>query len=106
MAVSVEAMLSPPYRITGNRKETVTNVTFDSSYLEKGETLTKQQLGFTSFVDSAISVVKEVKGTVNVANAHYERSKEVLHLFDETPAEVASEANVEGVVVQVTAQGI
>src|SRR5882672_7861941 len=106
MSVSVEAMLSPPYRIVGNRKETVTNVTMDSSYQEKGEKLTPAQLGFTSFVDSAQSLIKEVKGTVNVANAHYERAKELLHLFDETPAEVASEANVEGIVVQVTAQGI
>lgn len=106
MAVSVEAALSPPYRVRGNRKETVTNVTFDSSYLEKGETLTKAQLGFTSFIDSTISTIKEVKGTVNVASAHYERSKEVLHLFDETPAEVASEANVEGMVIQITAVGV
>ena len=106
MAVTVETMLSPPYRIVGNRKETVTNVTMDSSYQSGGEKLTPAQLGFTAFVDSAQSLVKEVKGTVNVANAHYERSKELLHLFDETPAEVASEANVEGVVIQVTAQGI
>jgi len=106
MAVSVEAMLSPPYRIIGNRKETVTNVTMDSSYLSGGEKLTPAQLGFSSFVDSAQSLIKEVKGTVNVASAHYERSKELLHLFDETPAEVASEANVEGMVIQVTAIGI
>ena len=106
MAVTVTNILSVPYRIVGNRKETVNDVEFDSSYLEKGETLTKAQLGFTSFVDSSIATIKAVKGTVNVASAHYEKAKEVLHLYDETPAEVASEANVEGMVIQVTARGI
>jgi hypothetical protein len=106
MSVTVENVLSLPYRKVGNRKETVKNVTFDSSYLEKGETLTKSQLGFSQFVESAVATIKSVKGTVNVASASYDIAKEVLHLFDETPAEVASEANVEGMVIQVIARGV
>jgi hypothetical protein len=107
MSVSVENAQTVPYRIRGNRKRTITNVTMDSSYLEKGETLTKTQLGFTSFVDpGSVSTIKTVKGTVNVASAAYDEVKELLHLYDETPAEVASEANVEGMVIQVVAEGV
>lgn len=104
MAVTASNALSIPYRIVGHRKETVYDVTFDSSYLEKGETLKPATVGL-NYGESALCQIKEVKGTVNVASAFYNPEKALIHLYDETPAEVASEANVEGVIVQVTTRG-
>jgi hypothetical protein len=107
MSVTVANPLSPPYRRVGNRKETVTNVTMDSSYKSGGEEVTFAQLGFSSFVEpGSIATIKSLKGTVNVASAAYDETKKLLHLYDETPAEVASEANVEGMVIQIVARGI
>ena len=104
MAVSVENALELPYRIVGSQKETVTDVTFDNKYLEGGETLTAANLGL-SHVEQATCTIQEVAGEVNVASAAYDEAEELLHLFNETPAEVASEADVEGVVVRVVAKG-
>ena len=105
MSVTVENALTLPYRIVGNQKETVTNVTFDSSYLSEGETLTKAQCGLSS-VERATATIKAVKGSVNVANVVFDPVNSVIHLYDETPGEVASEANVEGVVAQVICRGV
>lgn len=105
MAVSVANVLTLPYRIVGNQKETVYDVTFDSSYLSEGETLTKASLGLSS-IERATCTITAVKGSVNVANASYDPAKELIHLYDETPGEVASEANVEGDVVRVVSRGV
>lgn len=104
MSVTVTNVLEVPYRITGNKKKTVRDVEFDSSYTEKGEALTKAQLGLSN-VEYSTEQIRAIKGSVNVANASYDSAKELIHLYDETPGEVASEANVEGVVVRVEAFG-
>jgi len=102
MSLTFTNVLPVPYRIVGNKKKTVYDVTFDSSYLSEGETCSPANLGLNA-VEYSKCAVQKVAGTVNVANAS--RYEEKLHLFDETPAEVASEANVEGVVVRVEAYG-
>jgi hypothetical protein len=104
MAVTVTNALDVPYRIVGNQKETVFDVTFDASYQNGGEPLTVEALGL-NYMERATCTIQKVAGTVNVANATYEESEGKIHLFDETPAEVASEANVNGVVVRVVARG-
>jgi len=104
MAVTATNALSPPYRVEGNRKKTVYNVKFDSSYLAEGETLDKTSVGLANTFDHAICTIKKPAKTVNVAQAFYDGSK--IKLFDETPAEVASEADVEGLEVQVVSWGV
>lgn len=94
--------------VSGTQRRTVTNVTMDSSYLSGGETVTAAQLGLSS-VDYGICSIKSVGGTINVAEAFLECKADpatnLLHLYDETPAEVSSTSDVSGVVVQVVAYG-
>lgn len=104
MSVTVANVLDLPYRIVGKQKETVTDVTFDESYTEGGEALTPANLGLNR-VERATCTIQAVEGSVNVANAAYDDEEELVHLFDETPAEVAKEANVKGVVARVVARG-
>lgn len=104
MAVSVANKLGLPYRIVGAQKETVRDVTFDSKYTEGGEALTAADLGL-NVVEHAECHVQSVGGSVNVASASYDEDEELIHLFDETPGEVASEADVSEVVVRVVAKG-
>lgn len=101
MAVSVSRV---DQFVTGNKRVTVSNVTFDSSYLNGGETLTAANLGLSA-VTYANCTVKTVGGSVNVAQAAYDPSTSLIHLYDETPAEVAPNADVSGIVVQVEAAG-
>ena len=79
-------------------------ITFDSKYLTGGESLPASAFNLQS-VDHAIATIKTVAKTVNVASAYYDKATAKVLLFDETPAQVASEADVEGVVVEVTAFG-
>lgn len=91
-------------RPPGSQKYSVSTVAFDSSYVTGGEPVTAAQLGLR-YVEWAITTVSAVGGSVNVANAVYDTTNEKVILYDETPAQVASEANVEGVKVQVVAFG-
>ena len=103
MAVSTTVDKTP--QVPGAQRFSVSSVTFDSKYVTGGEPLTAAELGLTR-VDWAIATVKKVGGTVNVAQAVYNVEKSTLQLFDETPAEVASEADVSNIVVQVVAFGV
>lgn len=103
MSVTVANALPLPYRIEGNKKKTVYDVTFDSSYLSEGETLASTTVGLNVFETASCDIKKPAK-TVNVASAYYDGSK--IHLWDETPGEVASEADVEGLEVRVTSWGV
>lgn len=103
MAVTATNALPLPYRIEGNKKKTVYDVAFDEKYLEKGETLAPSTVGLNVF-ETATCDVKKVGGSVNVASAYYDGEK--IHLWDETPGEVASEADVSGIEVRVTSWGV
>lgn len=102
MSVSVANVLPVPYRIAGNKKKVVYDVTCDNKYLEGGETLAPATVGLSE-IEHAECTIQKVGGTVNVASASWEASK--LHLYDETPAEVASEADVSNIVVRLVAEG-
>lgn len=102
MSVTVANVLDLPYRLVGKQKETCTDVTFDNKYLSEGETLAAATLGL-SRIERATCNIQKVGGTVDVASAAWEADK--IHLYDQTPAEVASEADVSGIVVRVVARG-
>lgn len=105
MAVAVENALTTPYRVIGAQKKTVTNVTCSEKYVEKGEALTPAQLGLNVVEDSSCRIKSLGTGTVNFANAFYDAKEKKLILRDETPAEVASEAEIKKPVIQVEAYG-
>jgi len=102
MAVTVAAQ-TPRYYSQGNVRKTLHDITFDSSYESGGEPLTAAQLGLRKVLNAECNITA-VGGTVDVAEASYAPATELVHLFDQTPAEVAS-GDVSGVVVQVAAEG-
>lgn len=78
----------------GNLKLTVTPVTFPTKYLQ-ADKLTPADVGL-SRVEYGYAVLTSIGegGAVNIANVIYDPAAETLKLFDETPAEVANEAEV------------
>ncbi len=88
----------------GNLKLAVLPVTFPTKYVQN-EDLTPDDFGLNR-VDYGYAVITGIgTGTVNVANAIYDYTNGKLRLFDETPAQVAAEAEVKGVEVLVFAYG-
>lgn len=104
MALTNANVLDLPYRVVGSQREVVYDCTFDSKYLTGGESLTPADLGLNYF-ERVVCSIQKIGGTVNVANASYDKAAKTLQLFDETPAEVASEADVSTIVVRVEARG-
>ena len=95
----------PATTVFGNKRVSVAEVTLDSSYPTGGESITATQLGLKS-VDFAITTVKSATGAgVNVATAYYDNSTSKVLVYDETPAQAASEADLSNVVVQIVAFG-
>lgn len=77
----------------GNLKMTVTPVEFPTKYLQ-ADKLTPADVGLER-VAYGYAVLTDVgEGAVNIANVVYDPAAETLKLFDETPAEVANEAEV------------
>lgn len=106
MALAFAAVGRPIHTIVGSRKRTVTDVTFDNSYPTGGEPVTAAQLGALQRVDSAICQIKAVGGTVNVTSVFYDEANDKLVAYDETPAEVADQADLSTLVVRVFADGV
>lgn len=77
----------------GNLKMTVTPITFPEKYL-RADKLTPAQLGLKRVVYGYAVLTGIGAGSVNIANVIYNPATEKLQLFDETPAEVANEAEV------------
>ena len=78
----------------GNLKMTVTPITFPTKYLQ-ADKLTAANVGLKR-VKYGYAVLTGIGegNTVNIANVIYDPKAETLKLFDETPAEVANEAEV------------
>ncbi len=106
MAVSTKIVDTA--RVPGSRRQTISEVTLDSSYLENGEPLTPKELGLTSVAWAFCLILNGSESeTVEVGWAKYNVSKELLELFNyKTQKQIASTKNVEKVVVQVVAHGV
>jgi len=88
----------------GNKKCTVTPITFPTKYLQ-ADKLTPADVGLQR-VDYGYAVLTGIgTGTVNIANVVYDPVAETLKLYDETPAEVANEAEVKKPTALVIAYG-
>jgi hypothetical protein len=91
--------------VQGNRRKTVTTVAFDSAIPTGGESVTATDLGLSK-VESANTYFSTIATTtVNATNAIYNLSTNKVQVFDETPAEVANNADLAGCVVTVEAYG-
>lgn len=98
---SVVQTARPP----GGELRTVNRFTFDNNYPTGGESCTAADLGLRRVEWAEANIVVGTGAGVNVASANYDVANAKLLLYDETPAQVASEADVATVVVQVTAYG-
>lgn len=94
-----------PYRVVGAQRKTVTDVSMDTSYLSGGEPVTAGNLGLNTVDTATATIQTAATTTVNAASASYDEAAALLHVWDETPAEVASTANLSGLVVRVVAHG-
>jgi hypothetical protein len=88
----------------GNLKLTVTPITFPTKYLQ-ADKLTPANVGLNRVLYGYAVLTDIGEGAVNIANVIYDSAAETLKLFDETPAEVADEAEVKGPVALVFAYG-
>jgi hypothetical protein len=107
MALTFKNVLPVPYRIVGNGKETVYDVTFDSSYLEGGEECTFGNLGLSvTLMNTTCTIRNSSELEANPVSGAFHK-EEKLHLIDgKTAKEMASTKNMEAVVVRVEAHGI
>lgn len=105
MAITATKKHSRPYTVIGDDKLTVTDILFDSSYPTGGEAITAANLNLTTIDVAWVGGISIGTQTVNVASANVDLANSKIQLFDETPAEVASTADVSGTTVRVVAIG-
>lgn len=109
MAVTATLVTSGglPYRVVGAQRETITEVTADSSYEEGGEALTAAQLGLNIVESADCLVVNGSEAEANpVDNAWYTQATSKIHLEDgKTSKEMAGTKDMSKVKVLVTARG-
>ncbi len=79
--------------VPGNLKLTVTPITFPTKYLQ-ADKLTPADVGLERVAYGYAVLTSVSNGTVNIANVIYDYVNGTLKLYDETPAEVANEAEV------------
>ena len=90
----------------GNEKRTVTDVTFTSAYTDSGEPLTAADLGLQSVSHATAKPVLSATNAVDAAFAGYDPATDLLHVYDQTPAELANASgDATGLVVRVVAYG-
>lgn len=111
MAISASSVISrPPVLIDGNKRKTINDVTFDSSYsATPGEALTAAQLGLRR-VDYATCEVAGTStnaggnSTGQISGAKYDATNAALIVY-KGDGEVASTTNLSDLVVRVQAWG-
>ena len=107
MAVSVSNVLAVPYRISGNQRKTVYDVTFGSSYASEGEPLPQKELGLNKIEYSEVMLTAgSESSTLRPTNGYYTPSTEKIHLIDSaTGKEVEATKDMSKVVARVTSYG-
>lgn len=103
--MAIANVLDVPYRVVGNQREVVYDCTFPTKYTTGGMSVTPAELGLSYIERVDCSIVGIGEGTVNITNAAYDESTNKILLYDETPAQVASEAEVKAAVIRLTARG-
>lgn len=105
MAIAAARVSGPT--VPGNRKRTVTRITFDNAYPTGGEVVTPADLGLKRVVDASADVVHGTESAeIRVSNADYDIANGKLKLLDNaTGKELANGKDASKVVVQVVAYG-
>lgn len=109
MATSASIVQTP--RPPGDQMFTVVDITCSEKYTEKGEVVTAAQCGLRSLAFVIPLGVKTLGSgsTVNIANVVFSvatnKTEGLLILRDETPAEVANEAEIKKPTVTLAAFG-
>lgn len=88
----------------GNLKVVALPVTFPTKYVQD-EDLTPADFGLNRVVYGFAVITGIGTGEVNVANVIYDYANDKLRLVDESPAQIAAEAEVKGVTALVFAYG-
>lgn len=104
--MAVANVLDLPYRVVGNQREVCVDATFPTKYVTGGMSVSLAELGLNVLERADCSIVGIGEGTVNITNAVYDKTNKKVLLYDETPAQVASEAEIKAPVVRVTARGV
>jgi len=109
MAVTVTNPASLPFYIDGHQKRIHRRVAMDTSYPTGGEIVTAAELGLNNIDTADARIYSSATTTVNATSAAAaiqtgSGTIKVL-VYDETPAEIASTADVDGLVIDVTARG-
>lgn len=108
MALTFSRVGDTPYQIVGNRKETITDVTFDSSYLTGGEAWAAADLGLNYVEYGQAKIKTPGNATDTLANSEFVRTNGqggFIKLWDAVPAQITSADDVSACVVRVTARG-
>lgn len=109
--MAVSASIVQTARPPGDQVFTVTDITCSTKYVEGGEEFTAANVGLRTIAFGWILGVKTLGSgsTVNIANGVISvastKTTAKLILRDETPAEVASEAEIKAPVVTVVCFG-
>jgi hypothetical protein len=103
--MAIANALDVPYRISGNQRKVVYNCTFPTKYVTGGMSVTPAELGLSYIEDVDCAIVGIGEGTVNITTAIYNETSKKVELYDETPGQVASEAEIKAPVVKLTAYG-
>lgn len=103
--MAIANALDVPYRITGNQRKVAYDCTFPTKYTTGGMSVTPAELGLNYIEVADCSIQNIGEGTVNITTAVYDETNKKIILYDETPAQVASEAEIKAPVVRLTAWG-
>lgn len=108
MAVSTSIVQTP--RSPGDQMFAVADVTCSEKYVEGGEVVKASEFGLRTLAFAIpLGLKDDGAGTVNIANAFFSvasnKTEGKLILRDETPAEVASEAEIKKPIVTLLAFG-
>lgn len=90
----------------GNKYVTVAEATGDSTYPTNGEAVTANDLKLSNIEYFESINVSAVAGTVNIAEATFDRTNKKIKFFDETPAEIANGTDLSEVKVVAKAVGV
>ncbi len=106
--MAVKAEIRTREKVPGAERKTVTHVTCDTEYAEKGEPLTAKELGLTKVNESNCQLVNGSESeTVEVGWANYNEDKALLELWNwKTGKQIAAGKDVSKVIVKVTAFGL
>lgn len=106
MAVSTKVVDTA--RVPGSRRQTVSEVTLDSSYLEGGEPLTPKELGLTSVAWAFCNILNGTEAEASpILSCKYNVEKQLLEAISaKTQKAMESAKDLGKVVVQVVAYGV